>query len=156
MFSLNHMEIRILERQFDLTFFHLIHYMPVLQSHFSPQQYFPLTWIGEKMAIQQIFPPEKWLYSHFSPLGKQGVKWLYSSFSLQIMLRYQNEVITSKGCINVEKKHVTDYQGPATQWRTPYTDRSVRPFETHSCPLHNFITSHFSILQQMDETLHDC
>jgi hypothetical protein len=31
------------------------------------------------------------------------------------MLGYQNEVITSKGCINVKKKnHVTDYQGPAT------------------------------------------
>ena len=28
------------------------------------------------------------------------------------MLGYQNEVITSKGYINV-KKHVTDYQGPA-------------------------------------------
>ena len=30
------------------------------------------------------------------------------------MLEYQNEVITSKGYINVKKKHVTDYHGPAT------------------------------------------
>ena len=51
------------------------------------------------------------------------------------------------------KTHVTDYQVPATQWRMPYSERSVSPSETHSCPLHNFITSHFSILQQRDETL---
>jgi hypothetical protein len=29
------------------------------------------------------------------------------------MLRYQNEVITSKRYIKVKKKHVTEYQGPA-------------------------------------------
>ena len=67
------------------------------------------------------------------------------------MLGYQNEVITSKGYINV-KKHVTDYQGPARHSGErpiviiPSIRPSVRPSETHSCPLHNFVTSYFSIL----------
>ena len=44
------------------------------------------------------------------------------------MLGYQNEVITSKGYINVKKKHVTDYQGPPHSGERPIVIAlSVRP-----------------------------
>ena len=62
------------------------------------------------------------------------------------MLGYQNEVITSKGYINVKKKHVTDYQGPPHSGERPIVIAlSVRPKHIRVRFI-TLITSHFSIL----------
>ena len=78
-------------------------YMSLLQSPFSPIAIFP-PYLDrrEEMAIQQIFSLEKWLCSHIPPLVYRGIMGIQQFSPKKIMLGYQSEVITSKGCINVK------------------------------------------------------